>query len=400
MADRSLAGFLSALCLVALVVGLSVVAADEPNVGVLRVAGVKHPRQVAPSAKASLVIDVEYAIRLNATIKSSLFEGSPGNLGAELWHSEPAVVSGGGDRLWTVNLTAPSKEGDWLLTVFAYYQEGGKWKYYNDSDQGPSYIRVTIKIARLANLEIRLGVSDLPVTVEGTTQRTSMAGGVTLQLAVGQIYRIGVPSVLQLENSTRLVFLGWQDGNNNSLRSLMFDGDQKMVGSYKMQYLLRVNSVVSKYSYLAWYDPGSSVKLQADSSVPLWWPLGSLGLRYVFQGWSGSVHSSSTQLNITMNKPQTISANFALDYTPLVLPTIFVVGVVGGILLSFLRRRAQGRASPANEVSVGEVVEKLCENCGEPIEEGWTHCAHCGKDLGLRNPSKAESARSPIPGMK
>src|SRR3989304_10358743 len=91
--------------------GLSVALAEEPNVGLLRVSDVGHPRQVAPAAQVSFVIDVEYAIRFNATVRASLFEGSPGKLGTELWHSDPILLSGGGDQLWTANLTAPSSDG-------------------------------------------------------------------------------------------------------------------------------------------------------------------------------------------------------------------------------------------------------------------------------------------------
>src|SRR3972149_8089991 len=85
--------------------GFSVTLAQESDVGVLRVADVRHPRQVAPSAQVSFTIDAEYAIKenVNASVKSSLFEGSPGNLGAGLWQSAPIVVSGGGDQLWKAN---------------------------------------------------------------------------------------------------------------------------------------------------------------------------------------------------------------------------------------------------------------------------------------------------------
>jgi hypothetical protein len=349
MVRRKLVALVLALWIVGLMRGASIAAAGEFNVGILRIVGVTHPRQLAPSAKASFVIEVEYGIRMNATIKSSLFEGLPGSLGVELWHSEPAVVSGGGDKLWVVNLTAPSTERNWLLTVFAYYQEGGKWKYYNDSAQGPGYAEIKVKVAALASLEIDLGFSNVSLSVDNVTERTSAAGMVSLQLPVGQSHTLSVPSVVLLENSTRLIFLGWKDGNNESRRSLMLDGDEKRVGSYKTQYLLRLNSIVPKYSNSTWYDAGSNVALQADSFVPVSGPFGSLGLRYLFKGWSGGVTSSSTQVNITMSEPKLVNANFVLDYTPLVLPAILIAGLVGGIILSVLRIRTGGKTASIEE---------------------------------------------------
>lgn len=376
-----------ALWIVSLMCGASIAAADEFNVGTLKVVGVKHPRQLAPSAKASFVIEVEYAIRTNATIKSSLFEGLPGSLGVELWHSEPAVVSGGGDKLWTVNLTAPSTERNWVLTVFAYYQEGGEWKYYNDSAKGPGYAEIQVKVAALANLEIDLGFSNVSLSVDNATQRTSATGMASLQLPLGQNHSLSVPSVLLLENSTRLIFLGWKDGDNNSHRTLMLDGDEKIVGSYKPQYLLRVNSIVPNYSNSTWYDAGSNVTLQADSVVPVTGPFGFLGLRYFFKGWSGGLTSSSTQVNITMSEPKIVNANFVLDYTPLVLPAILVAGVVGAISLAVLRIRTGGKPPPiGEEVPIEEAPMNLCGNCGEPIEEDWAHCIHCGTALGSSEP--------------
>ena len=68
MVRRKLVALVLVLWIVGLMCGASIVAADEFNVGILRVVGVTHPRQLAPSARASFMIEVEYAIRMNATI--------------------------------------------------------------------------------------------------------------------------------------------------------------------------------------------------------------------------------------------------------------------------------------------------------------------------------------------
>ena len=51
--------------------GTSVVLADEPNVGILRVDSFQVPREVAPNSVFSVTLDVEYGLHLrpnNATI--------------------------------------------------------------------------------------------------------------------------------------------------------------------------------------------------------------------------------------------------------------------------------------------------------------------------------------------
>ena len=365
------------------VLGTTLAAAQETvNVGVLRVERVEHPRQVAPSAQFSLVIDVEYAIRTNATAKVALVEGTLNNTGVELWHSEDTVLTQGGDKLWTVNLTAPATEQtDWTLTVFAYYLQDGKWQYFTNDSQGPGFAEIKMKVARLATLEIDLPVSGITVQVDNVTAKTSALGTFALPLPVGETHEVAVPKIQQFENSTRLVFISWQDGVNETKRTILLDGDTSLVGSYRTQYLLNVNSIVRDYAQSGWYDTGGNVSLHVQSSLPAAGVLGSLGLNYVFKGWSGDLASSSTSLNFTMDRPTTVNAEFTLDYTPLAIPIILLLGSVGGVVLAILgSRRGSELTSPQEEVS-NQFAPSFCDGCGEPVEKDWTHCVHCGKKL-------------------
>ena len=371
-----------------------VIAENEPNVGVLRVYQVQHPRQVAPSARVTFGIVVEYAIHNDTMIRATIFNGSLKNLGSDLWHSDPVSLCWGGDELWNATLTAPSQEGDWSLTVVAYYREGSLWKFYNDTDQGPGFMGITIKVAKLADLEVRIGVPAVPVTMGNSTEETASDGSVLFQRPVGSVYIIDVPRIISLENSTQLVFERWQDGNNATQRSLLLDGAMQITVIYRAQYLLRVNSVLSAYSQSTWYSPNSNVTLIVPNSAPASWPFGLLGLRYVFKGWSGAIHSSATTLNFTINHPTTITADFGLDYTTLVIPVIIGVGIVGGVIVGLARRWFPPSSSVAEEVgeeaevkvSTEEGVAKFCDGCGKPVEEDWTHCTHCGKALGSSEP--------------
>jgi len=381
VSSRELVAAVLVFLVVASMSGLSVALAEEPNVGLLRVSDVRHPRQVAPAAQVSFVIDVEYAIRFNATVRTSLVDGCPGNLGAELWHSDPLLLSAGGDQLWTANLTAPSSEGEWALTAFAYYFEKGEWKYFTDPDQGPGFAQTKVKVAPLAALEIDLGLSDIPVKVNGSTASTSSLGSVTLQLPVGVAHQITVESILLFDNSTRMVFAGWRDGSNDTQRTLMLDGDLKITGAYRTQYLLRVSSILSAYSNSTWFDSGSNITLRADDSVPMSGVFGMFGLRYVFRGWSGDIESTARSVSLIVNKPRAVNANFDVDYTPIVIPVILLIGIIGGAILLVLRKRRSPTPTAIEEEVEDEAV-RVCGDCGEPIEESWTHCVHCGKALG------------------
>jgi len=358
--------------------------AQEPNVGILRIAKFQPPRQVAPNSVFTVSLDVEYAAHdVNASIRSAIFPGPfTLNESSPLWQSHPVNVTGGGDLTWNVTLTAPTKEGIMQLTAFAYYLNGGTWQYYNDSLQGPGYLELSVKVASTANLEIDLGAAGLQLTVANSTQETSGSGGVNVTLPVDRLYNVSVPAFVELKNSTKLIFNGWSDGINDTARSVLLDGDVRIAASYRHQYLLQVESPVSTYSYSKWYDAGSNITLQANSTVPFGSPLNLLGLKYVFQGWTGDVKSTLNEVNVTMNSPKSINASFSADYSPLVLPTVLGAGIIGAIILMMLRRRRTPTTSPEETAESAEQAESLvCSSCGKTVEKDWKHCIHCGADL-------------------
>ena len=173
-------------------------------------------------------------------------------------------------RFWNVTLQSPFAEEEWLLTAFAYYRNGNDWTYYNDSLHGPGFLQVNVKVARLANLLVNLGLAGVSVAMGNSTVETAGNGEATLQFPVGATYDVDTPSIVVLENSTRLVFLKWQDGNNETRRSILLDGDISLVATYKLQYLLSVNSVVPGYEETSWHDRGSNVTLSvADSALQI-----------------------------------------------------------------------------------------------------------------------------------
>jgi hypothetical protein len=412
MHNRSLAVLAFLVWLTALTVTVSTVVADsDQNVGILKVS-VKHPNFVSPSSQVSLLIDNNYAVHDNATLKTRLFNGTLYHLGAELWHSDPDFISGPilGEQILAVNLTAPANDGKWALAAVTYFQNVGKyhyndtttndtsaWSYYNDTEYGPSFLQFTVEISKPAQLAVDLGISNVPIQTDDSITKTASNGTALLPFHVGENVTISVPQVLPLQNLTRLVFQGWQDGGNSTERSVLLNGNIRVKGFYQPQYLLQVNSVVPAYTQSTWHNPGSSVTLKTATSAPMNWPLGSLGLRYNFKGWTGDVTSSSIRLSLVMDKPKVIRANFTPDLTPLTLPSILLAGVVGGVSLTIVQRRSVANASPIetdsedNETKQGS--EKLCASCGRPTKESWAYCIKCGKNLGETSKS-APSRRS------
>jgi hypothetical protein len=353
--------------------------ADDQSLGRVRIASFVGPRQVAPDTAFSLSLDVEYEVRVATTIRAAIFAGLL-NVGASLWQSDNASVAGGGDKVWTINLTAPSVEGTIQFSSYAYYLDSGVWKFYNDTVLGPGYAQVTIKVSRYATLRVDLGVAGLAVTLGNSSDTTSQVGDLNATLLVGMPYQLSVPSDQEYQNSTRIVFSGWQDGNNQTQRLVSLTGDTQLVGYYRVQYLLKVTSSQSGYSYQKWYGAGSNATLQEVNFVPTSFPLALFGGKYVFSGWSGDVNSPSGEISFTMNSPKTIYANFSIDYGLLIFAIfaiIIALGIIGEVILLALKRRKRIETTLRSSTK-----RATCPYCGEDVEEEWVHCIHCGNNLG------------------
>ena len=353
-----------------------------PNVGMLRVASFVCPREVAPGAAFPVSLDVEYAVQGlpdSATIRGAIY---PGNINSTspLWQSEPASVSNGGDQVWNISLTAPSTEGFLNLTAYAFFLDNGTWRFFDDPLSGPGVSQATIKIGKSADLSINLGAPNVDVSIDNTTVKTSAGGEAGLEVSVGTSPLVSVPPIVEFQNSTRLVFVQWSDGITEPQRHVLMDGDVTLSATYKTQYLLRVNSGSTSQ---AWYDKGSNATLAAPSSAGSW-PLNLFGVTQRFTGWTGDIQSAMPQLNITMDSPKTVTAEFSVDYRPLAVPVIFGVGTIVAILSLALIRRKSNTTLPPTEEPAQQAVEEpnpACPNCGQETEEEWVHCIKCGTKL-------------------
>lgn len=370
--------FMLTLLILLATLSITSVSAQSPNVGRLRIARFQSPRQVAPNNVFMVSLDVEYAVRENATMRAAIYRTADDS---QLWQSEVTKIAGGGDRVWDIKLSTPPTETVMQLSAYAYFQENGVWKYYNDTLNGPGSRQISIKVAKNANMQIDLGVGGIQLTVGNLSEKTSPIGSMMITLPVGNSYTISLPQTVELGNSTRVVFQRWNDGNNQTQRPVLLDGDVKLVGSYRTQYQLRVASILSNYSYTRWVDAGSNVTLQAVNNATMGWPLAALDLKYTFTGWSGDVTSPSLGISFMMNSPKTINANFSIDYRPLVLPAIFAAGLLGAIVLALLRRRIGTRTQDEPEAEPADPSLR-CKNCDSEVEEDWEHCIKCGAKLG------------------
>jgi hypothetical protein len=368
-----------------LTVSVITVLAEEPNVGILRVFSFVYPKQVAPNSTFQVTVGVEYALHgrpENATIRAAIYRDVV-NFSNPLWQSKPEVVTRGGDKLWNATLVSPATEEDLKLTAYAFYLDDGTWNFYNNSMNGPSFSHARIKVGKMANININLGASKVPVLFDDIVVETSPLGEARTMMLAGRSHAVSVPTVVEFQNSTRIVFEGWNDGSNQTQRTVTLNGDVALVGRYKVQYLLKVDYLSSSAS--EWHDAGSNVTLRAPNYSESNW-LVNLGVRENFVGWRGDVNSPTQEIRITMNRPLTVIAVSSRNYDSLIIPCIVGAGLIGTVTLHLLRRKHRGRG----EASVStEEMNLSCGSCGQPVRAEWVHCIKCGADLPKRKPTKS-----------
>jgi hypothetical protein len=370
----------------ALSIRAAAVSGEEPDMGILRVDSFTVPREVAPNSVFPVTIDVLYNTHDrpgNGTIRAAIYHGNI-NFTNPIWQSDPTFVTIGGDEIWHVNLTAPPTEGDFKITVCAYFLDQGAWRFFNNTINGPSFKEAIVTVGKTANLDVQLGVAGVPVTIGNSTLTTSPNGEAQTNLFVGTKYDVSIAAIVEFRNSTRMVFNGWKDGNGQNQRTLLIDGNVMLVGSYRTQYALQAYMPGS--TRLEWYDAGSNAELQAPSSIPMNWPLDLFGLKYTFVGWTGDVKTSSLKFDVAMNQPKTVIANYSADYSPLILPIAITLAVVGSATVLLLRPRHTPPEIPNKSELMKGTTVAVCSGCGEPVENDWTFCNNCGSELAISGP--------------
>ncbi|MGO9645100.1 MAG: hypothetical protein ACLPY5_10165, partial [Candidatus Bathyarchaeia archaeon] len=69
-------------------------------------------------------------------------------------------------------------------------------------------------------------------------------------------------------------------------------------------------------------------------------PSPMFGVNYVFDGWQGSMQSSTQSTTILMNSPMSVVATWRTDYTVLYVTIVAIIAIIGvGVWTAFRRTR-------------------------------------------------------------
>jgi hypothetical protein len=155
---------------------------------------------------------------------------------------------------------------------------------------------------------------------------------------------------------SQLVFSGWTvDGSSNqggSALSLQMNAPHVVVAQYTQQYYLTVQSPQGVVSGEGWYNAGSNAQIFVSTPAS---PM--FGVNWVFDGWQGSMQSSTQSTTVVVNGPMTVTAAWHQDYTVLYITVgaIIAVIVVAALALLLFTTRNRRENPPPQQVQQVQV---------------------------------------------
>ena len=204
-------------------------------------------------------------------------------------------------------------------------------------------------------------------------------------------------AVIPSGSATQYVFKTWLVDGAAKLGNpvtLVMDAPHTVTAEYKVQHKLTVNSQYGTTSGSGWYDAGSTAEFSVTSSVPESGIMGSLGVKYVFQGWTGDSSAATPGSTILMDSPKTVTALWTKDYTQFYTITGAIAGIVIAlmvVLIVLLRRKPKAppaayeapSAPPPPAQPLEKAAARYCMHCGAELAPDATYCRKCGQEQTL-----------------
>jgi uncharacterized repeat protein (TIGR02543 family) len=189
------------------------------------------------------------------------------------------------------------------------------------------------------------------VTQQPSSAPTSQGGG---WYNAGATATITTPSQnVSLGPGSQLVFNGWTvDGSSNqggSSLSLQMNSAHTVVAQYAQQYYLTVQSPQGIASGQGWYNAGTNAPISV--STP---PSPMFGVNWVFDGWQGSIQSSTQSTTVLMNGPMTVTATWHQDSTILYITIgaiIAIIAVGGAVFYKSKHKKPATATAPAPQAN-------------------------------------------------
>ena len=188
----------------------------------------------------------------------------------------------------------------------------------------------------------------------------------------GTSHMVKAPAEL-VEGDVKYVFKRWSNGDETNEITIIPEKDESYKAEYITQYRLIVKSEHGQPKGSGWYNSGTTATFSIQPEAPLEGFLGFIGVKYVFDHWSGDSNATTPEATILMNSPKTIEAIWKINYTPLYILVPILTILIIAIVFAISKLRAK-RAVPSSTI-------RKCPRCGAEVPPDANYCLECGERI-------------------
>ncbi len=275
-------------------------------------------------------------IRVTVSVDDVPINGALVQVSGLYAETKSVVTSGSGEAEITYKPTAGGNNNVMLTISKKGYST--ITKSFNIFIEQP--IRTTIKVVtpngKVVDASIKISVKSL--TPGGTNHNieASKDKPALLDRIQRGAYRISMPEEISTSNAV-YKFERWSDGTSDNPRDVNIIYDAEFVAIYSARYLLQATSPFGNVVGNGWYPEGSKAYLSIEPTNIT----DVLIIDRKFTGWRGDVYSSSDSIEIVMDSPKHVTAEWSIDYTKIFLMAGAGSGGIGFFVYRNIKKREE-----------------------------------------------------------
>lgn len=258
------------------------------------------------------------------------------------------IVANGTWFAWNVKeaTSIAAREGD--KVSLAAIPSSSAWRNYvwfdsKDRKENVPHTWPTLKLVFVEpSLTLVTKYPHLPITIGDQTFETDSNGTVETYLPWGN-YKISVPEVIPQGDGSREFFVDWGDNVAGASRVITLGNNLSLSANYRTQYKLDATSSYASINGSDWYFENTPAHLSVyPTAVPAEGLAGLIGVRHVFEHWTGDCTQPQPECTLTMDGPKKATAIWRDDYT-ITASALIILAAVAAVVLALRRRRQRGK---------------------------------------------------------
>ena len=206
-------------------------------------------------------------------------------------------LAGEGTR--TVRLVIPpiSNSSEQSYLVFLAEKAGDKWSRVGS----PAQVVVTVSDAITLTIVTSVPNATL-LLLDGSLRALPATGTGQLEVSRGS-HSIQILPVILLNNTARIVFTQWEDGNTSLQRQILVEDDTVLTAIYRKQYFVNATSPYGTVQGSGWYDEDSTATVLLQPNM-----MGREGV--IFAYWTGDSTDSAPRTQLFVDSPRVLEARW------------------------------------------------------------------------------------------